>query len=117
MFFTKSFIAAAVLIGAASAQFTGTATIGFTGTTNCGCPATNGPFAVSIPAALVGSEVCCDVSITVSYNGKTISAVFNGIFDAGAGTENIQLSEEAFAVLEDNSGETSLSPVTWEFSS
>ncbi|KAJ7676998.1 hypothetical protein DFH06DRAFT_1466330 [Mycena polygramma] len=91
------------------------ATVGFVGTTNCGCPASNGPFAVSIPSALVGTHVCCDESITISFNGKSVDAVFNGIFDAGAGTQNIQLSQVAFDAIEDNSGETSLSPVTWAF--
>ncbi|KAJ6594980.1 hypothetical protein B0H10DRAFT_447999 [Mycena sp. CBHHK59/15] len=114
MFFNKALLATAMLIGAVSA-FTGTATLGFTGTTNCGCPATNGPFAVSIPSALVGTHVCCDDSITLSYNGKTTSAIFNGIYDAGAGTDNIELSSVAFAALEDNPTQTTLSPVTWVF--
>ncbi|KAJ6502800.1 hypothetical protein C8R47DRAFT_216311 [Mycena vitilis] len=109
MFSSKSLFAAvsaALLIGSANA---------FTGTTNCGCPASNGPFAVSIPSALVGTHVCCDESITISFNGESVDAVFNGIFDGGAGTQNIQLSQVAFDAIEDNSGETSLSPVTWAF--
>ncbi|KAJ7032168.1 hypothetical protein C8F04DRAFT_1396765 [Mycena alexandri] len=117
MFSTKSLftaVASAMFIGGAAA-FTGTATIGFTGTTNCGCAASNGPSAVSIPAALVGTHVCCNEEITITYNGKSIAAVFNGIFDDGAGTDNIQLSAFTFAQIEDNSGETSLSPVTWAF--
>ncbi|KAJ6457986.1 hypothetical protein C8R45DRAFT_1032502 [Mycena sanguinolenta] len=118
MFFNKSLfaiISTVVFIGSASA-FTGTATLGFTGTTNCGCPASNGPSAISIPAADVGGHVCCDDTITVTYNGKTTTAVFNGIFDAApAGTDDVQLSSFTFGQLEDNSGETSLSPVTWVF--
>ncbi|KAF7351755.1 hypothetical protein MSAN_01608800 [Mycena sanguinolenta] len=118
MFVNKSLFAlvsTVVFIGSASA-FTGTATLGFTGTTNCGCPATNGPSAISIPAADVGSHVCCDDQITITYNGKTISAVFNGIFDdAPAGTDDVQLSSFTFEQLEDDSSETSLSPVTWAF--
>ncbi|KAJ7931075.1 hypothetical protein B0H13DRAFT_1960226 [Mycena leptocephala] len=117
MFFTKSFLAAvstAMLIGSAAA-FTGTATVGFAGTTNCGCPASNGPFAVSIPSALVGTHVCCNDAITIQYNGKSVQAIFNGRYDAGAGTQNIQLSSVAFAAIEDNSSQTSLSPVTWAF--
>ncbi|KAJ7847384.1 hypothetical protein B0H13DRAFT_2362502 [Mycena leptocephala] len=116
MFFTKSLLAAvstAMLIGSAAA-FTGTATVGFTGTTNCGCPASNGPFAVSIPSALVGTHICCNDVIT-SNNGKSVQAIFNGRYDAGAGTQNIQLSSVAFAAIEDNSSQTSLSPVTWAF--
>jgi hypothetical protein len=31
------------------------------------------------------------------------------------GTENIELSDFAFGVLEDNSSQTTLSPVTWAF--
>ncbi|KAJ7454622.1 hypothetical protein B0H11DRAFT_2069227 [Mycena galericulata] len=114
MFFTKSFLATAMLIGAARA-FTGTAILGFTGTANCGCPASNGPFAVSIPADLVGTAVCCDDSITLTYNGRTTPAVFNGIYNDGAGTQNVELSSAAFAALEDNAGQTTLSPVTWAF--
>lgn len=49
-------------------------------------------------------------------NGKTISAVFNGVYNDGSGTQNVELSDEAFAALEDNSSETTLTPVTWEFS-
>ncbi|KAJ6514076.1 hypothetical protein DFH09DRAFT_46476 [Mycena vulgaris] len=116
MFFNTSLLAAisaAVLIGSASA-FTGTATVGFTGTTNCGCPATNGPFAVSIPSALVGTHVCCSDSITITHNGKSTTAIFNGIFDTGAGTQNIQLSQTAFTAIEDSTTDTSLS-VTWAF--
>ncbi|KAF7359767.1 hypothetical protein MVEN_00701500 [Mycena venus] len=117
MFFNKSLLAAisaAMFVGSVTA-FTGTASIGFVGTTNCGCPATNGPFAVSIPSALVGTHVCCQDSITVTYNGKSVTAIYNGIFDAGAGTQNIQLSQVAFAQIEDDSTETSVSPVTWAF--
>ncbi|KAJ7795873.1 hypothetical protein B0H14DRAFT_2620489 [Mycena olivaceomarginata] len=149
MFFNKSLLvaSAAVFIGSASA-FTGTevsvtrkqtclATLGFTGTTNCGCPASNGPSAVSIPVALAGTHVCCQDTITISClfpssssyevpgsltrmidisdNGKSAPAVYNGNYDAGVGTENIELSDFAFAQLEDNSSQTTLSPVTWAF--
>ncbi|KAJ7096809.1 hypothetical protein C8R44DRAFT_812301 [Mycena epipterygia] len=110
-------ITATMFMGAAHA-FTGTASIWTFPTdqvTSCECPASNGPLAIAIPSALVGTEQCCDVSITVTYNGKTISTVFSGIFDAGAGTENIALTPTAFALLEDNSSETTLSPVTWSF--
>ncbi|KAJ6550074.1 hypothetical protein B0H19DRAFT_1073965 [Mycena capillaripes] len=117
MFFNKSFLAvAAMLIGSASA-FTGTdpaATVGFTGTTNCGCPATNGPFAVSIPSALAGTHVCCTDSITITHGSKSVVAVYNGNFDAGAGTQNIQLSQVAFTAIEDSTSDTSLA-VTWAF--
>ncbi|KAJ6572504.1 hypothetical protein DFH09DRAFT_1153039 [Mycena vulgaris] len=94
MFFNTSLLAA-VLIGSANA-FTGIATDGLPGTTNCGCPnlwcpASNGPFAVWIPSAL---------------------RRFNGIFNSGAGTQNIVLSQTAFTALEDSPTDTSLS-VTW----
>ncbi|KAJ7358523.1 hypothetical protein DFH08DRAFT_848627 [Mycena albidolilacea] len=117
MFFNKSFFAAlstAMFIGSASAA-TGTASVGFVGTTNCGCPATNGPFAVSIPTALAGTHVCCQDTIIVTYNGKNVTAIFNGIFDNGAGTQNIQLSQIAFDQIKDNASQTSVSPVTWAF--
>ncbi|KAJ7182330.1 hypothetical protein C8R43DRAFT_1100824 [Mycena crocata] len=117
MFFTTSLLAVvstSLLLGGANA-FTGTATLGFGGTTTCGCAASNGPFAVSIPSALVGSHVCCNEAISLSYNGKSVTAIFSGIFDAGAGTQNVELSDVAFAALEDNAGQTVLSPVTWNF--
>ncbi|KAJ7843743.1 hypothetical protein B0H14DRAFT_2778119, partial [Mycena olivaceomarginata] len=64
MFFNKSLLAtAAVLIGSASA-FTGTATLGFGGTTTCGCPASNGPVAVSVPLALAAGQRCCFDTVT-----------------------------------------------------
>ncbi|KAJ7303732.1 hypothetical protein DFH08DRAFT_976905 [Mycena albidolilacea] len=112
MFFNKSLLAAI-----SAAMFVGSATA-FTGFHRL-CwhhqLATNGPFAVSIPSTDVGTHVCCQDSITVNYNGKSVAAIFNGIFDAGAGTDNIQLSQVAFAQVEDNSSETPVSPVTWAF--
>ncbi|KAJ7164339.1 hypothetical protein C8R46DRAFT_1220844 [Mycena filopes] len=119
MFSTKSLlaVASAMFIGSASA-FTGTASLNFTtSTVNCGCPPTNGPSQVAIPAALVGTHVCCQApEINISYNGKTVAAVFSGVYTAGAGTDNIELSQFAFGILEDNASQTSLSPVTWAFS-
>ncbi|KAJ7136830.1 hypothetical protein C8R44DRAFT_848352 [Mycena epipterygia] len=114
-----------LLIGVAAAMFMGTARA-FTGTasiwtfpddqvTSCNCSASNGPLAVAIPSALVGTEICCTVEITATFNGKSVPAVFSGIFDAAAGAENIALTPTAFALLADNSGETTLSPVTWSF--
>lgn len=55
------------------------------------------------------------VRFNISDNGKSVPAVYNGNYDAGAGTENIELSDFAFAQLEDNSSQTTLSPVTWAF--
>ncbi|KAJ7454623.1 hypothetical protein B0H11DRAFT_2069229 [Mycena galericulata] len=115
MFYTKAFLATVMLIGTARA-FTGVAIIGFTGTASCNCPAFNGPFAASIPAALVGTAVCCNDEITLSYNGRTVPAVFSGICNDCFGTQNVELSAAAFGVLEDNTTETTLSPVTWAFS-
>ncbi|KAJ7640580.1 hypothetical protein B0H17DRAFT_467708 [Mycena rosella] len=85
MFITKSLLTAAMLVGAANA-FTGTANLGFTGVTICGCSPSNGPFAVAIPAALAGTHVCCNEAITLSYNGKSVTAIYSGTYDAGAGT-------------------------------
>ncbi|KAJ6579962.1 hypothetical protein DFH09DRAFT_1146218 [Mycena vulgaris] len=114
MFFTKSFLAAAMLVGTASA-FTGTANLGFTGVASCDCPASNGPFAIAVPAALFGTAVCCNDAVTVTYNGKSVVAILSGRYTAGDGTQNVALSDVAFAMLEDNSGQTSLSPATWSF--
>ncbi|KAJ6559601.1 hypothetical protein B0H19DRAFT_1289048 [Mycena capillaripes] len=115
MFIKKSLlvaISAAIFVGATA--FTGSACIGFTGTTFCGCPAANGPFLVSIASALFGNFVCCQDSITVTHNGKSVTAILSGVFDAGAGTHDIQVSAVAFAGIEDNSSEFCAS-VSWEF--
>ncbi|KAJ7141785.1 hypothetical protein C8R43DRAFT_1200840 [Mycena crocata] len=109
-----SAVSAATLIGTAYA-FNGTANLGFIGTTNCGCPTFNGPYAAAVPAELVGSARCCNVAITVTYLDKTVEAVFSGIYDAGAGTENVALSPRAFADLAGFPEETALAPVTWSF--
>ncbi|KAF7343631.1 hypothetical protein MSAN_01983800 [Mycena sanguinolenta] len=117
MFSTKpllSVVAAALLAGTVNA-YTGTAILGFYNTTSCGCPAFNGPYAVAIPRELVGTQSCCDVGITLSYGGETTDAVFSGYYEAGAGTENVALSPEAFAALAGFPDEVSLSPVTWSF--
>ncbi|KAJ7469343.1 hypothetical protein B0H11DRAFT_2044017 [Mycena galericulata] len=94
MFYTKAFLATAMLIGTARA-FTGIA---------------------SISAELVGTAVCCNDEITLSYNGRTIPAVFSEICNDCFGAQNVELSAAAFGVLEDNTTETTLSPVTWAFS-
>ncbi|KAJ7245919.1 hypothetical protein B0H12DRAFT_1127163 [Mycena haematopus] len=118
MFSTKPLLsvvaAAALLVGTANA-FNGTAILGFYDTTSCPCPPWNGPFAVAIPRGLVGTEVCCNVGITLSYEGQTTDAVFSGYYEAGAGTENVALSPAAFAALAGFPEETSLSGVTWSF--
>ncbi|KAJ7110621.1 hypothetical protein C8R44DRAFT_743085 [Mycena epipterygia] len=118
MLSNKSFLAvlAAMFIGGASA-FTGTATLGISPdtTTSCGCGADNGPFEVAIPAALVGSNVCCDTQVNLAFGDETTTAVFGAIYNAGAGTENIALSADAFSALSPGGTGTTLSPVTWSF--
>ncbi|KAJ7096810.1 hypothetical protein C8R44DRAFT_889415 [Mycena epipterygia] len=117
MAFTKSLLAAvstAIFFGTSNA-FTGTANLGFYGTTNCGCPPFNGPYAIAVPSALVGSAVCCNDAVTLSFEGETVTAIFSGIYDDGAGTENVALSPTAFAALAGFPEDTSLSPVTWSF--
>ncbi|KAJ7747114.1 hypothetical protein DFH07DRAFT_1037246 [Mycena maculata] len=119
MFSAKALLAAitvTVVIGSANAvNYTGTANLGFYGTTNCGCPPFNGPFAVAIPTQLVGDAVCCDDSVTITYEGETTTAVFSAIYDTGSGTENIALSALAFGALAGFPEDTSLSPATWFF--
>ncbi|KAJ7252055.1 hypothetical protein C8J57DRAFT_1520384 [Mycena rebaudengoi] len=96
MFFNKSLLAAistAMLVGAANA-FTGTATRG----------------------ALISPVIrCCADTVIVTYNGKSVGAILSAVYDAGAGTENIALSDIAFDMIEDTVGQTTLSPVTWSF--
>ncbi|KAJ6484292.1 hypothetical protein DFH09DRAFT_1211446 [Mycena vulgaris] len=117
MFSTKSLLAAvsaAMVLGTAHA-FNGTAHLGFYGTTNCGCPPWNGPYAVAIPSALVGDAVCCNDAITITYLDKITTAVFSGIYDAGADTQDVALSPTAFAALGGFPEETEHSPVSWSF--
>ncbi|KAJ7458539.1 hypothetical protein FB451DRAFT_1182727 [Mycena latifolia] len=114
MTFTKSLLAAVSAAVAVNA-FTGTANLGFFGTTSCECPAFNGPFAIAIPSNTVGTKVCCNDQITLTFEGQTTTAVFSGTYDAGAGTQNVALSPAAFAALAGSPEDTSLSPVTWSF--
>ncbi|KAJ6561534.1 hypothetical protein DFH09DRAFT_1364471 [Mycena vulgaris] len=117
MFFSKSLLAAAAAIflrGTGVSAFAGEATVGFTGTTFCGCSATVGPFMVSIPATDIGTHVCCEETITVSHNGKSIVVLIVGIYNGGAGTNDIQLGPGAFDLLADFVGEILLD-VIWAF--
>lgn len=41
--------------------------------------------------------------------------MFSGFYDAGAGTQNVALSDFTFDVLKDSAGQTALAPVTWAF--
>ncbi|KAJ7486931.1 hypothetical protein FB451DRAFT_1363111 [Mycena latifolia] len=90
-------VSAALLIGATSA-FVGTAQDGFAGTTSCNCPSSVGTFTAAVPSALVESHVCCTDVIIITLSSGTLEVVFSGIYDAGAGTENIALSPSAFAL-------------------
>jgi len=88
------------------------------GFVSCSCPASNGPLAVYIPAALVGSHQCCQApEIMITYNGKSVPAVFSGILNCDGCSErrDIYLSPFAFQRLADNGGQTVLSGVTWSF--
>ncbi|KAJ7486938.1 hypothetical protein FB451DRAFT_1228370 [Mycena latifolia] len=96
-------VSAALLIGATSA-FVGTAQDGFAGVTSCNCPSSVGAFTAAVPSALVESHVCCTDVIIITLNNGTMQAVFSGIYDAGAGTENIALSPSAFAVVDAETG-------------
>jgi hypothetical protein len=44
---------------------------------------------------------------------KSVVVIFGGMFDQGKGTENIELSPMAFAMISDNPKDTTLGPVTW----
>ncbi|KAJ7802368.1 hypothetical protein B0H14DRAFT_2892500, partial [Mycena olivaceomarginata] len=95
MFFNKSLLAtAAVLIGSASA-FTGTATLGFGGTTTCGCPASNGPVAVSVPLALAAGQRCCFDTVTAFTMARVSPRFTLATTTTAWGTENIELSDFA----------------------
>ncbi|KAF7351697.1 hypothetical protein MSAN_01602700 [Mycena sanguinolenta] len=106
---------ALLLSGVDDRFMSGTATLGFTGTTNCGCPPSNGPFAVSIPKELMNDRTCCQDTVTVEYKGKAVTAILSGVFDDGDGTENIEMSPMAFALIADNPTDTTVGPVTWSF--
>ncbi|KAJ7300537.1 hypothetical protein DFH08DRAFT_979592 [Mycena albidolilacea] len=101
MFFNKSLLAAisaAMFVGSATA-FTGSASIGFVGTTNW-------QRMVPLPSPSP-AQTSTTARASLRYS--------MGSFDAGAGTDNIHLSQVAFAQIEDNSSETPVSPVTWAF--
>ncbi|KAJ7837099.1 hypothetical protein B0H13DRAFT_1912696 [Mycena leptocephala] len=112
--FFSTLASTTVLIGVANA-FNGTANLGFFGTTNCGCAFSGDQFWIAVPPALVGSAKCCTDQVILHYEDKTVTAMFTGIYNAGAGTTNVAFSPGAFAVLEGGPSETSLSPVTWSF--
>ncbi|KAJ7290786.1 hypothetical protein C8J57DRAFT_1213426 [Mycena rebaudengoi] len=88
------------------------------GYVSCPCPPFNGPLAAYIPPALVGSHKCCQSpEITITYNGKSVPAVFSGFLTCDGCNEgqDIYLSPFAFQQLEDNANQTTLSGVTWSF--
>ncbi|KAJ6526326.1 hypothetical protein B0H19DRAFT_1197199 [Mycena capillaripes] len=122
MIFISSLLAAvsaATLMGRANA-FEGTATLAQfnVGYVSCPCPPFNGPSAAYIPPALVGSHQCCQgPEITITYNGKSVPAVFSGFLtcDGCNDSQDIYLSPFAFEQLEDNANQTTLSGVTWSF--
>ncbi|KAJ7110620.1 hypothetical protein C8R44DRAFT_883751 [Mycena epipterygia] len=93
------------------------ATLGIgAGSTSCECPTQNTAFGIAIPAALMGSNMCCNVQVQLAFGERTSAAVLDAIYDTGAGTENIALSPAAFAALSPGFiNQTSLSPVTWSF--
>ncbi|KAF7351691.1 hypothetical protein MSAN_01602100 [Mycena sanguinolenta] len=118
MYLPKSSLAAMValmLSGVDDRLMSGTATLGFKGTTNCGCPPNNGPFAVSIPEEFMKKRECCQDTLTVEHRGKTVTVILNGVFDDGEGTQNIEMSPMAFAMIADNPTDTTIGPVTWSF--
>ncbi|KAJ7775928.1 hypothetical protein DFH07DRAFT_798873 [Mycena maculata] len=119
MFFKSLLLAvvsAVVLVGTVkAANYTGIANLGFFDTTNCGCPPWNGPYAIAIPSNLVGDAVCCDATVTLSYSGETVDAVFSGTYSGGAGPEDIALSPLAFGAIAGWPEETALFPVVWYF--
>ncbi|KAJ7760163.1 hypothetical protein B0H14DRAFT_2634267 [Mycena olivaceomarginata] len=126
----------ALMLSGAGEQLTGTvdaqgglaATLGFEETTNCDCPRSNGPF-VAVPKELVADHRCCEDTITVQCTPpdptalqigmhfpekkKSVVVILGGMFDQGKGTENIELSPMAFAMISDNPTDTTLGPVTW----
>ncbi|KAF7300147.1 hypothetical protein MKEN_01338200 [Mycena kentingensis (nom. inval.)] len=113
--FSKSLITVAALLAGSAHALVGTAFPGFTGSTLCGCPPFNGPFAVTVPAAQVGTHQCCNEGFFITYHGKNLSVVFSGVYNDAVGSADVQLSQAAFDFLKDGD-ETELSPVTWAFS-
>lgn len=49
------------------------------------------------------------------HGGSTTTAIFSGIYDGGAGTENVALSPLPFAALAGFPEDTSVADVTWFF--
>jgi hypothetical protein len=44
-----------------------------------------------------------------------VQAILSGVYDAQAGTTNIELTDTPFSVLQDNANQQTISPVTWQF--
>ncbi|KAF9548964.1 hypothetical protein CPC08DRAFT_755320 [Agrocybe pediades] len=93
---------AALFSGGVNA-FTGRATWDSLGTTPCTppsgvqCPLTD--FRVALPADKFPTNGRCCATVHVSYQGHNIDVTFTDLFLAGAGSNNISLSHQAFALL------------------
>jgi hypothetical protein len=44
-----------------------------------------------------------------------VQAILSGVYDTQAGTTNIELTDTPFSVLQDNTNQQTISPVTWQF--
>ncbi|KAF8192106.1 hypothetical protein BJ912DRAFT_962858 [Pholiota molesta] len=108
-----SALAAAASFSTATA-FTGRASWDSLGTTPCvpACPASD--FRVALPSDLFpGGESCCHF-VQATYQGTNVVVQFTDLFLAGAGSQNISLSDQAFAVLAPLEVGT-IFPVDWIF--
>ncbi|KAJ6477284.1 hypothetical protein DFH09DRAFT_1162514, partial [Mycena vulgaris] len=74
------------------------------------------PLPMSIPSFLFPAHCAQSSYSSPSPDlGQSVVAVFSGIYDAGAGTEDAALSPTAFAALAEFPEESFLAPVTWSF--
>ncbi|KAG6835041.1 hypothetical protein H0H93_005355 [Arthromyces matolae] len=105
----------ALLSAALAAAYTGTAVPDALGTTPCPVqctPVTD--YHVALPVTLFPNGENCCTEVNVQYNGVSIAVTFTDLYLAGANSENISLSHQAFAELAaPELG--SITPVTWDF--
>ncbi|KAJ6512279.1 RlpA-like double-psi beta-barrel-protein domain-containing protein-containing protein, partial [Mycena vulgaris] len=81
----------------------------------CGWTINNGDMAVALKAGDYASGAHCGQSITVHYNGHSISVVVADLCPGCQGTHGIDLTQGAMAVLDANYIAHGVDSVTWSF--
>ncbi|KAG6910338.1 hypothetical protein DXG01_011406 [Tephrocybe rancida] len=115
MLFSSKSVLYFLSIVASAAAHSGRASWDALGTTPCPMQCTPlTDYRVALPVTeFPNGENCC-AEVIVQYQGVSVSATFTDLFLAGANTENISLSHQAFAKLAALELGT-IEPVTWDF--